>query len=1284
MLPFPLTRDIYYRLGRWSAAALLAAVLFFAGMVLVLRFWLLPNINQYRNTITVAISQAVGYRVTVGRVSANWVGLRPQLVLWQVALFNRRQQPMLALHRVEAVVSWWSLFFSTVQLHSLTIDSPVLTVRRRRDGIIDVAGIPVNRSGGSRGFAGWLLRQHHLLILNARVQWRDDLRRAPPLEFNKVNFRLDNHGNRHRFGLTAIPPASLASPLDIRGDVRGATTGTSAGWHGELYVRLNRVNLGAWRAWLTFPFVLSHGSGGVQLWYVFGSGRPLKVTADVRLNAVQTRLDGSLPVLSLTRLQGWLKWQRLGNGFTFSVKQLSLATPTGITLAPADVLVRYSPATQSSPGRGEIQLKQVALTPLRKISAYLPLPSLLRQKLATIVPQGMFNHLIVHWRGAWDSPQQYQVNGRFTDLGMKPYGKLPGFEGVSGNVTADETGGSLSLISHKGQLTFLHVLRAPLHLNALAVQADWTVHDRQVDVNLTNASFANTNFAGNAFGSYRFVHGTPGVIDLTARLFRVDLRAVSHYVPLSVSLDARRWLDQAFLAGTSTNTRLRLKGNLAEFPFVNDRNGIFRVAANIREATLHYATGWPKIDHITGDLLFHGGRMDVNISHGDVFGMQLKPVHAVIPDLETPGKEVLNVTGVATGPTAGMLRFINRSPLAKKVGDVTERMRSRGKGRLTLTLNMPLNHVDDTHVSGGYQFIDNRIDGSSGAPVLNQVNGTLHFNEASVTANNLSAFILGGPASIKIASQTGGGAQINVRGRLSAINLRQASANPLFNALTGAADWRARILLDRRRTDVTLDSSLVGLRSNLPAPFAKKKWVALPFHLEKHGIGAGQDIVTAALGRRLTAIFLSRNVNGRTIIDRGTVNFGKTAVLPKQPGVWLKGHLAILDIDRWRALWARMPDNSGLAAKLAGANLDLGQVTLFNRRFPALQVRARAMDGSRWQIVLRGPDANGIVNWQPQGNGKLVARLKYFFLPPAEPMLQALPEQTAAQETRTFPALDIIVDKLRINRRALGKLVLAAAYNHKVLPTTTDDDWRINRLSLSNTDFIFNAHGQWLNWLSTPQTQLTLTLAIKNIGRFLGRFGYPGMVSRGTARLSGNVTWAGNPQHINYSTMSGKLALTADNGQFLKVDPGIGKLIGIISLQALPRRITLDFRDVFSEGFAFSHISSTLQLRHGVLASDDFTMRGPAALVNISGKTNLAKENQVLTVRVTPLLGESVSMAGALLGGPVVGITSLLLQRILKDPIGHLVSYEYMISGTWDNPQVRKLKKAPFTGLFGN
>ena len=144
------------------------------------------------------------------------------------------------------------------------------------------------------------------------------------------------------------------------------------------------------------------------------------------------------------------------------------------------------------------------------------------------------------------------------------------------------------------------------------------------------------------------------------------------------------------------------------------------------------------------------------------------------------------------------------------------------------------------------------------------------------------------------------------------------------------------------------------------------------------------------------------------------------------------------------------------------------------------------------------------------------------------------------------------------------------------------------------------------------------------MGKFLARFGYPDSVKRGTAKLEGQLSWAGGPSEIDYPSLTGDLTLTASNGQFLKIEPGIGKLLGILSLQALPRRITLDFRDIFSEGFAFNAISGSMRIDRGMLYSNDFLIAGPAAVVAMSGETDLAKETQKLHVKVTPVVGEGV------------------------------------------------------------
>jgi uncharacterized protein YhdP len=197
---------------------------------------------------------------------------------------------------------------------------------------------------------------------------------------------------------------------------------------------------------------------------------------------------------------------------------------------------------------------------------------------------------------------------------------------------------------------------------------------------------------------------------------------------------------------------------------------------------------------------------------------------------------------------------------------------------------------------------------------------------------------------------------------------------------------------------------------------------------------------------------------------------------------------------------------------------------------------------------------------------------------------------------------------------------------------------------------------------------------VNDIGRYFARLKLPQGIKGGSARVQGQLSWSGSPQVVDWPTLSGELRLEAKKGQFLKVEPGIGKLIGVISLQALPRRVALDFRDVFSEGFAFDVISGTAAITRGVARTGDFSMAGTSARVQMKGEINLAGETQRLDVKVVPSVSESVAL-GAAIVNPAVGIATLLAQKALKDPISEMVAFEYEVSGTWADPMVMKKKR---------
>ncbi|MBA3904460.1 MAG: TIGR02099 family protein, partial [Rhodocyclaceae bacterium] len=219
-------------------------------------------------------------------------------------------------------------------------------------------------------------------------------------------------------------------------------------------------------------------------------------------------------------------------------------------------------------------------------------------------------------------------------------------------------------------------------------------------------------------------------------------------------------------------------------------------------------------------------------------------------------------------------------------------------------------------------------------------------------------------------------------------------------------------------------------------------------------------------------------------------------------------------------------------------------------------------------------------------------------------------------------------------------------------------------------DGTLNADGAWKG----GGTQLNFKLDVSDAGRMLERLGYADAVKRGTARLEGKVSWNGAPTQIDYATLDGSLSVEAARGQFNKLEPGVGRLLGILSLQSLPRRITLDFRDIFSEGFAYDSITGNAIVARGTMTTQDLQIQGPSAKIFMKGDVSIPAETQNLRVRVEPAVGESVAV-GTMLANPVVGAAAWVVQKVLKDPLGQIFAFEYAVTGSWSDPKVEKIQQ---------
>ncbi|MDR2240667.1 MAG: TIGR02099 family protein [Zoogloeaceae bacterium] len=1252
----------------------------FALIILSLRYAVLPNIEHYRADIESGISRAIGLPVSIDHIDTRWHGLRPQLSLRGLNIRDAAGRPALTLDTVETELSWASLWHGQLRLRRLEIDAPDLHIRREPGGRIFIAGLELDLDAPQSGLLDWLLAQERIVIRDAAIRWDDAQRAAPPLALSRVNAMLENDGRAHRFGLTAVPPPALAARLDVRGAFRSADPGRLETWTGQAYAELDYADLAVWRAWVDYPVDLPRGAGGMRLWLGFDAARLDALTADIALRDVKLRWSPDLPMIDLAHLAGRVSGRLSQRGFEVNTRRLTLATHDGAVLPPTDFSLRWTPANadqDGQPARGTLTADALDLGVLARLSGFLPLPAEMRQTLTDYAPSGRIADLKLGWTGEAGAPATsatplaFDAKARFEGLGLSAQGRWPGFAGLSGSIEGNEKEGRVSLDSRRATLDLPRVFADPrLEFATLTGKASWTAAaDGRVDVQLQELVFDNPDAAGNATGHYRSSLDGPGEIDLTAWLNRADGAAVWRYMPLAVSADVPAWLHGAITGGRASDAELRLQGDLKDFPFADGGKGIFRITAKIAGASLRYAQDWPGIDGIDGDLLFEGKRMRIRADKGRIYGVALSGVSAEIPDLEV-FDEILVVNGQAAGPTADFLRFIETSPVLEQIDRFTDGMHAAGNGTLGLKLLLPLRRINDTKIEGHYQFLRNELKVDADLPPLTDVNGSLRFTGASIDVKEARAQLLGSPLTVNAALRGGGAVEINAQGSLNIAALRKSSSHRLLEHLSGSAAWRGTMQIKNRRADVKLESNLRGIASTLPAPFNKTADDVLPFTFERVTSATAGAAATAAaavvrdrirvgLGNRLAAQILRRQDGGRSVIERGAIGIGERPTLPEK-GMALAVNAPALDIDFWRRLFAA--DGTGESGGSGGypvtrISLRATELTAFERQFHDVRLRA-ALAGDAWQAQVASREATGDVTWRANDRGRLRARLKQL-------TLDEIPSESAqAEETplRELPGLDIVAENFTLGERKLGRLELLA--------TNADAVWKMERLALSSADGALVSDGVWAG----GATQLNFKLDVADIGGMLGRLGYADAVKRGTAQLEGKVSWAGAPIRIDHASLDGTLKVEAARGQFNKLEPGVGRLLGVLSLQSLPRRLTLDFRDIFSEGFAFDKITGDAKLARGVMSTQNLQIQGPAAKIFMQGEVSIPAETQDLRVRVEPALSDAVAV-GAMIANPAVGAAAWVAQKLLKDPLGKMFAFEYAVTGPWSDPKVEKLQQ---------
>jgi uncharacterized protein (TIGR02099 family) len=1250
----------------WRAIEVLAWGVFFAcaALVLAVRFWVLPDIERYRSEIVAAISLGIGLPVKVNGIEAGWLGLRPQITLTDVRIYDAQGREALVLPSIHNVIAWRSLVERDLRLHRLQIgDGLRLAVRRDAAGELYVAGLKMSRGGGGTGGLGAVLGHGELVLQNAEIEWRDELRGAPPLVFSGLDLKVVSSEEAFSLGLKARTPPELGSSFELR--ARLQANPDPAGPSGRVYLEVGNTDLAAWRAWIDYPLNVRQGQGALRVWATLDKGALKQATADVALVDVRASLADELSPLELASVRGRVSGRPLADGVEVSGRGLALVMERGPEIPKTDFQIVWRPQ-----GGGVVAASVVDLQAVRHLVESLPLPPQLTGVLDELAPTGQLADSRLEWTGPFDAPQRFSARVRFSDLAMRPRGTIPGFAGLAGTLEATQDRGKLSLSSTKCALEFPRVFPDPhIAFDSLAGDIDWE-RDRAgaLAVRVASLSFANSHASGNLFGSYAWRGEGPGSLDLSAVLNRADGRHTAKYLPHPAIMGekVREWVANGVLAAEANDVRVRVRGDLRQFPFVDPASGEFQVTARFDKGVLDYARGWPRIHDIAGELNFERDRMEITGRSGTVLGAHLSGVRVEIPSLR-PGAHVL-VSGNAEGPSAEFLNFVQATPLRDIAGSYVSDIRAAGQGKLRLKLDLALGEPEKPKLAAEYEFSGNDVTLLSWLPPVEGASGRLSFTESSFTVQDVRGKLMGGTLALGGGLRQGRGLEITARGDASFAATQKLFDHPLRKHVSGNLPYTVTVRGQDGLARVTFESPLRGLESALPPPLAKSAADTLPLRIDVNPAAGGErDRISVTLGALARGEVARRKQGGAWTVQRTSVwltpERSQPIRLPERPGTLVYGSLPAFDLDRWRSLLGAGSSSQGGESAPVSVELKFGSLDAFGRRLSNVALRASGEAGG-WSANVNADELAGDVSYRDGDGGRIVARLSHFSIPADKPG-QAL-ERRAPPRPSELPAIDLLADEFTFRGKPLGRVELVAS--------PAGEDWRIEKATMANSDASLSGSGVWR--AAPSRTSVQFELNAVDAGNFLGRVGYSSLVKGGRARMHGSLAWQGDPSTLDFPSLAGELQLNAEDGQFLEIEPGIGKLIGLMSLQALPRRVALDFRDVFSKGFQFDRINAAGHLESGVLGVKGLRMRGPAAEVEMTGEVDLANETEDLRVRVLPGLGDTAALGVALVN-PVAGVAAAIAQRILKNPIGHIFAYDYSVTGTWSDPKVVKLLPAP-------
>ena len=1241
----------YFYYGIFSLASILIL-----SAAIAYHFFLIPNVENYKQNIESFIAKETGGEVSIDKLNIVWNVTNPRFQLRNFSITDRDNNKTINLNAIDFEISWLSVLKFEPILNQIIIGDLDILVERTVNNKLKIAGIEIIESTES-SLSDWLLNQHEVRVINGKIIWRDEYRSAKDLTISGINLTYTSptyltYLDRHKFNLNAFVSEGTKERVYVNGFFDLDSIDHFDQVKTKMKVNISQAFLPAFKPWIDYPFDVKQGYGDLKLNLVFDKNKIQEVKTSFSIeNYIGNFNDNQDKYINISELSGSAIFDNSNNVKKIASTNLNFKTNNiDIQNSAFEVLVKDNEAQSF-----KLKLNQLNIDAAESIINQTPFFEELKSYLDDHSPTGDIKNLQLSWK----KNKELIAAGSLINFGINSHNEFPGFKNLTASFDIKNNKGFLDIASKNISFNQEDKLRTNLTFDTF----NGVIKIDGENYRFTNLLLNNNDLNLLTSGTVNIKNLKQPDLDLAITLSVPDISKIKKYYPKNTDPDLLNWLDTSLLSGSIENTKITIKGELDKL-FDKNANSNIQITGTYNNATIEYATGYPEIEK--ANILFS---LDSNIlrllsNNGTVAGQNISSLE-VISDL-SESELMINTHWITSGGTNNLIQAINNSPLYEDTQEFTNQLITNGNAMLNLKINFPITNPDEINFEAKYELNDVIIQNPRiGLPQINNLNGILNIKPNFYELKNASGSVFEMPISIDVLNEDDV-TKINAKGKIDETFFINNLGSGWANKVQGSAEWILKSNITEQSNSLSLETDLKGIEINGPHPLNKKQDEVKILSIVKK---PSKNNLTNYVVR------LDNDVNGKIYMNKngwsGQINVLSNEEFQDRNGISIFANFKDVDLDDFSSLFNLKSDNKQETFRIGKSKLNFEKLVVNGFNLHRLETVVFPSNNNL-KVSLYSNEIKGNALWD-NNERKLTGRFNKFIIS-KDKQIGKLNDEDNLPTTAQPVSIDLMIDEVILDDKSMGKFdIQASNINNQI--------WKIENFTITNPHHEFKADGEWQAKETGTQTKMDFKWKADDLEKTLEQLGYPNLVKKGNARFNGFANWEGSPFDFSSDLINGNFSMDIQKGEILEAEPGIGRLFGLLTLQNLPKRLSLDFSDLFSKGFIFDSINAGVRINSGVLSSNNFKMIGPAAEVLMDGEVDIIEETQNLHVTVKPFVSDSLSLA-ALAGGPLAGAAAFIAQKVLKDPLNKVLTDEYQIIGTWDDPiEVDKPKSEELSEL---